>query len=370
MKKINLVLMSMLAIVLSSVLAACSFKKAEATFSQSEIVVSLEDTIKLDEYLSVKNIEKNEVSFKYSNSSLFEANGRSIVAKQAGKSFVYATYQNNNLASMKIVVREKFSAPIKFELATDGTLSWNAVSAYYENETAPTKAQSYRVVGTCTVYSPNDPATVLETEDIDETVSTNSIKLSKAGKYEIGVQSLAYGYFDKSELSSVQTLYFGYMDKLEEKDLTWNSEDGNLTWSAVAGARYRVCVDGVMIDSIQSATSKDLSSTFNSLESGEHEVSVFVYDISGQKMVQESEKLTIVKLDAPVASYEFSQNAGGQIKIEPQNDAKDFEISLRNTTSNQTVVLTYSGGDDVVFADLTGLASGIYEAKIIAKNTN
>lgn len=370
MKKINLVLMSMLAIVLSSVLAACSFKKAEATFSQSEIVVSLEDTIKLDEYLSVKNIEKNEVSFKYSNSSLFEANGRSIVAKQAGKSFVYATYQNNNLASMKIVVREKFSAPMKFELATDGTLSWNAVSAYYENETAPTKAQSYRVVGTCTVYSPNDPATVLETEDIDETVSTNSIKLSKAGKYEIGVQSIAYGYFDKSELSSVQTLYFGYMDKLEEKDLTWNSEDGNLTWSAVAGARYRVCVDGVMIDSIQSATSKDLSSTFNSLESGEHEVSVFVYDISGQKMVQESEKLTIVKLDAPVASYEFSQNAGGQIKIEPQNDAKDFEISLRNTTSNQTVVLTYSGGDDVVFADLTGLASGIYEAKIIAKNTN
>ena len=75
MKKINLVLMSMLAIVLSSVLAACSFKKAEATFSQSEIVVSLEDTIKLDEYLSVKNIEKNEVSFKYSNSSLFEAKG-------------------------------------------------------------------------------------------------------------------------------------------------------------------------------------------------------------------------------------------------------------------------------------------------------
>ena len=370
MKKINLVLMSMLAIVLSSVLAACSFKKAEATFSQSEIVVSLEDAINLDEYLSVKNIEKHEVSFKYSNSSLFEANGRSIVAKQAGKSFVYATYQNNNLASMKIVVRERFAAPTKFELATDGTLSWNAVSAYYENETAPTKAQSYRVVGTCTVYSPNDPATVLETEDIDETVSTNSIKLSKAGKYEIGVQTLAYGYFDKSELSNIQTLYFGYMDKLEEKDLTWNSENGNLTWSAVAGARYRTCVDGVMIDGIQSATSKDLALTFNSLESGEHEVSIFVYDTSGQKMVQESEKITIVKLDAPVVSYEFSQNAGGQIKIEAQNDAKEFEISLRNTTSNQTAVLTYSGGNDVVFADLTGLASGVYEAKIIAKNAS
>lgn len=370
MKKINLVLMSMLAIVLSSVLAACSFKKAEATFSQNEIVVSLEETIKLDEYLNVKNIEKNEVSFKYSNSSLFETNGRNLVAKQAGKSFVYATYQNNNLASMKIVVREKFGTPSDFKLATDGTLSWKAVSAYYENENTPTAAQSYKVSGTCTVYSPNDPTTILETKNINETVSTNNMKLSTAGKYQITVQALAYKYFDDSETSDVQTLYFGYMDKLEESDLTWDPENGTISWSAVAGARYRVCVDGVMIDSIQSTTSKDLSTTFNSLESGAHEISVFVYDTNGQKMVQESEKITVTKFALPVASYDFSQNSGGRIKIEAQSNVKEFEISLTNTILNTVKTLKYGGSEDAIYADLTGLESGVYETKIVAKNNN
>lgn len=368
MKKYGFVLMSVLTLLLGGFLAACTFKNAEATFSQSEVVVSLNDTINLDDYLNVKSISKNEVSYRFSNSSLFQVQGRNVVANASGKSYVYATYQNNSLSSMQIVVRKKFLAPTNFSLSESGVLSWNAISSFYENETTPTKAQSYKVEGQCVVYSSTEPSVVEETITINNTVSTNSFQLSNFGVYTLTVKAVGINYFDTSANSSTQTLYFGYMEQLEQSDIVWDSGTGVLSWSAVAGAKYKVSLDGVLLDSFQSTTSKNLSSHFDAIASGTHTVSVFVYDSAGIKIAQESESLVITKFAVPTARYSFSASLGGYIEIDTNANVSKYEVNLKNISTNHVTTIFYDNAGSKLMASLNGLASGTYEATIVATN--
>ena len=360
--------MSIMTILLSSVLMACSLKKAEASFSQNEIVVLLGDDISLDDYLNVVGVDTNEISYRFSNPFIVELNGRVATAQNSGKTSVYATYQNNNLASMQIVVKKNFSAPTDFSLSETGLLSWGSVFGYFENEETPTIAQSYVVEGTRTTYLANEPETVDEIVSINETVSTNSFQLTEYGVYSLTVSAQGTGYFDDSMDSQVQTLYYGYMTKLTEENLNWNSVEGTLSWSAIAGAKYKVEMDNILLDDFQTSTTKDLSDYFDSANAGPHSVSVLVYDDAEQKIAMESEELEIVKLDVPTANYVFSANEGGLLEIKSDSQVQKYQIVLKSVETDDSSTISFENSGIDIKTNLNGLASGVYEVGVSAIN--
>lgn len=365
MKKFNILLMSILTIVLSSVLVACSFKKAEASFSQNEIVISLGEETNLDDYLKVVGIDKEEVTYKFSNSSVVSLQGRSAKAQSSGRTYVYATYQNNSLASMQIVVRKNFSTPTDFALSESGLLTWGAVSGYFENEQNPTVAQNYVLKGTCTKYSTEDPSVVEDVVELNSVLNNNSYQLTDYGVYSLTVYAQGTGYFADSAMSETQTLYYGYMKQLEVEDLQWNASNGTLTWSAVAGAKYKVKMDGILLDDFQSTTTKDLSSYFDAVEAGVHNLSVVVYDEEEQKIAMESEELQIEKLSAPTANYVYSATEGGTIEITSNPSVQKYQVIL---TGDNSKTLNFDNLGSDIKTSLNEVDAGVYSLSVVAIN--
>ena len=368
MKKFNFVLLSVLTLCLGSVLASCTFKKPEVSFTQDEIVLSVTQQVNLSEYLDVNGIDKSDVAFRFSNSSLFDLQENVLTAKAAGRSYVYATYQNNNLASMQVVVKKPFDAPTQFSLNENGVFSWNAVSGIFENESQPTVASNYVVVGTLTEYSATDPEEVVGTTQINEVVSDTTFQLDadKPGEYKLSVGALGRNYFDNGALSAEQTLYFGYMDKLEAEDLSFNQ--GVFSWTAVAGAKYKVKLNDVLLDDFQTETSKDLTEYFDAAESGAYSLSVLVYDEAGEKLVQESDVLTIEKLAEPVVEYNFSQNEGGVLQISTADNVDKYQFTLTSASDAQTYTAENTG--ETISVDFSGIDFGVYDVSVVALSDN
>ncbi|MBP3431951.1 MAG: hypothetical protein J6K39_03770 [Clostridia bacterium] len=361
MKKFNIVLMSLLTIVLSSVLAACSFKKVEATFDSSEVTLSFGESLNLDDHLSVQSVEKNEIVYHFSDSSLFDIVGRSVKAKKTGKSFVYATYEGNSLDSMELVVTKPFETPKNFSVDASGLLTWDAVSAFYGNESGPTTA-TYWIQGKKITYSKTDPSKAVITP-INEPCNANSFQLEK-GEYHITVKACARGYFSESLPSAEQTFKYGFIiDELKVEDLHWNGSE--LSWTAHAGAKYQVEFDGILLDSPQSANSKNLTSKFKSVSAGKHTLRVIVTDAStsssSYKFPVASESLQIEKLATPTAT-----SIDGKLEIGQVVNAENIVVELTGTLTETKTLETA----EKISTNLEGLASGVYETRIVAKNEN
>ncbi len=356
MKKFNAVLMSVLTIVLTSVLAACSFKKVEASFSLDELAISQTETINLDDYLSVAGVDLEEVDFGVSNSSVLQIEGHTLSAKAIGKATVYASYNQNQLASMNIVVKDVFSTPSGVSLSEGGLLTWQAVSGVYGDQTVATNPAGYLIEGEFVPYYSDDE--VGETTPISVTTQECSLQLEE-GRYSLSITALGNGYFDDSQPSPLQNFYVGFMEQLTADSFTWN--DGVLTWDAIAGATYRVRFDDVVLEE-QQTTSKDLTSQFESASAGEHFVSVVVYDAEGDKFAMQSEVLTITKLDTPTATF-----ANGQIEISSDADVAEYAISATNL-GDETFDLEVVNNAETLTNTLDGLTSGVYSVSVVAKN--
>ncbi|MGN1201604.1 MAG: hypothetical protein ACI4R8_05080 [Candidatus Caccovivens sp.] len=363
MKKINIVIMSMLTLILSGVLMACTFKKPEAEFSQEEIVLSVGETVDLDQYLSVKEIEKTDLSIVVAKADLFDVDGHKITAQQSGRSDVYAFYQKNILSSVSIVVRKAFEAPTHFEFSQKGVISWNVPVSYFENEKEPTTPQEYLIQGTRTVYSAENPDQIENVYNVNETVQTNSFALTDEGVYKLTVSAKECGYFSQSAQSAAQTFNFGYM---EDVQLSWESETGILTWTQTENALYRVKLDGVLLDEKQEQNFKDLSSLIENKENGIHTLSVFVYDANGQKMTKESQSISIEKLAEPVVSYDFSAENGGAIKIQTSSNASAYKIFATNTQSGNVFEYDFENEGQDIKTVLPELEKGLYDIEIVA----
>lgn len=361
MKKFNLIFMSMMTLILTGLLMACSFKEPQVNFSQEEIVASVGETIDLDSYLSVKEVQKKELEVAVAKSDLFDISSHKLTAKKSGKTDVYVFYKKNILASTKLVVQKKFEAPSQFEFA-NGTISWNVPVGYFENESVPTTPREYLVEGTKTTYKENGD---VDTQTpISQTVTANSFTLTEPGVYRLTVNAKTYGYFSESNPSSEQTFSFGYMT---ETQLSWDSKTSVLSWSAVENALYRVKLDGVLLDSKQTTTSKDLTSFMKNKNDGSHTVSVLVYDANGIKLTCESQVLTFEKFATPQANYVFSSSKGGVLKIRHTTDASKILVVATNVENPQiTKTYTFENTDDDIETILPELAYGLYDLTIKA----
>lgn len=367
MKKLKVFIMSIFILTLGTVLMACDLKKPEATFDKREIVVSVNATISLDEYLSVKGVDKKDITFKLERPELFDLEGRTlIVGGRSGKSYVHALYKKNILSSMQIVIKEKFNAPTFPEspLGNDGVFTWNAVSSYYGNEIV--KAEMYRVKGECIVYSPSDPSVVVETEEIDETVTTNSFKLTKSGVYHLMVTALGTGYFDSSAQSEKITLSYGYMQPAE--DFEWNHETAVLSWTEVPNAEYAIKFDGVELATRQTEASLSLFDRLTLASAGDHTVSITTYDSNGVLLAVESETVIINKLAMPDVEYAYDAQTGGSIKIASTENAYGYSVEfegISNPQDSKTIFVLNEGKEIVSTFD--ELNAGLYLVKVTAK---
>ncbi len=365
MKKLKIFIMSLCVITLGTFLAACNLKQPEATFEKKEVVVSINDSLSFDEFLTVKEIEKKDVSFKLENPDLFDFDGRSAVARKSGKSYVHALYKKNILSSMQIVVRTNFTAPTFSDnpLSSEGVFSWNPVFGYYDNQVI--SASTYKIEGVCTVYSASDPSVVTETVEIDETVSGTSYKLTQNGVYNLSVKAIGTSYFDDSESSANITLSYGYMQLA--KNFAWNEETGVLAWDEDEQAAYALKFDGVESAERFTTSSVNLFEKLSTAAAGDHSVSIIAYDKNGELLATESDTLTIHKLVLPTANYLYNSNNGGKVKISKAQNVAGFDVEFENSESLQTQKLFLANEEQDIITDFEELDAGLYNVKITAR---
>ncbi len=361
MKKTSFVFVTMLTVLLSGLLMACSLKKPEVSFTESEIVVSVDGTIDLNEYLETKEVSKNEITYNFSNASMFEVDGGKIKAVSSGRSFVYATYQNNNFDSMQIVVKKQFPVPTNFNISdgvlqsNDGILTWGVVSDYFETGSSLTTSSGYTVAGS---YITSDG----KVHQITPTQSSNSFDLPAEAEYSLKITANAKGYFD----ASVVEINFSYGLISAPASVSYNS--GIISWQPVNGAKYKVKLDDAVLGDYQEQTTKDISQYLKNAEAGVHNVSVVAYDATGSKLPNASQALQIEKLAAPEIEYDFSE--GGKIKISAVSNAEKYVFVLKNLVSgSETQISLNSNGSDLL-TSFEALDSGAYSLTVVAKGSN
>ena len=200
MKKFSFAFATILTLVMGVVLSACTFKTPEAVFSVEEIVISLDEEVNLNEYLSTNEVEKSDVEFAFSNSSFFTFNDGIVTPTSHGQTNVYAVLNGNSLASTKLVVKKKFESVANIQMNDDGLLSWNRVIDRFDE--------------TENFTSPSEYLLEIEFENVETgetfsqtlTVSTNSYQLVENGRYKISFTALGEGKFDSST-PTIETIY-------------------------------------------------------------------------------------------------------------------------------------------------------------------
>ena len=341
-KRLGIVLLSACTLLLSTLLAACSFKDIKVNFLQEQCVFDAGQSVDLAALLNVEHADKQSFGFAVSNSALFSVSNGHVSgnAGQSGRGFVYATYDGNNLAQMELVLRRPFDAPENVRWDERGYVTWDAVSGIFDGETEVTAATQFLVQGERVIRSDNGLGEVVETHPINQTVSGQTFTLSENGEYHLRISAVQNGYFSNGIASDEATFFAGYMPQLTKDNLSFS--DGVLSWNAdvlQTERKFQVKFDGFLVGEPQSQTSFDLTPILDSdsTSAGVHTASVVVFDDSeseDKKFAKESESVNITKLQVPQVNYVFDLTNGGLIEILSQDNAEMFDVQLSSETAD------------------------------------
>lgn len=358
MKKINILLVSIFTVLVGTFLSACNFKTESASFTQDEISVSVGDEINLADYIEAKEVDKNDITFKFSNSALFLQNSSVLTANSFGQSVVYATYDGNTLDSMRIVVRKPFEQVTNITMDDLGLVTWNNVVDKFDETENFTSPSQYKIHFS---YVNMDTQ---ETREYDEFVNTNSYQLVENGRYTLTFYAVGEGKFDDSLPASV-TVYFGYMPKLAKSDFTFDVTNNTLTWSNVSDACYSVEFNGQVISEKQAENSINLTENLASLEAGEYSLNIIVHDKNEEKISVKSEDILINKLVAPVGENLFDETSGGRFQITAPDNFEKVEVKLGEEFS-------FDFNEKVSVTTFEGVTTGKYmvTAKVFAEESD
>ena len=207
MKKFNIVLVSIFTIILGTVLSSCGFKQPSVNFTEDEILISIGQGIDLKDYLSVSEVDADDVQFAFSNSSFFTMDNSYLTPNAYGQTNVYALVDGNTLDSMHIVVKKQFEKVENVTMDDNGLVTWNQVVDKFDETQDFVSPTSYQV--NVTYQNPNTN----ESNTYSEIVNSNSYQLTDEGRYTLSIVGIGEGYFDNSEATET-ILYFGYMPKL------------------------------------------------------------------------------------------------------------------------------------------------------------
>lgn len=403
-KKIGLFVLSIFAVLLTTVLSACGPKGASVTFSQAEYVFFVntaeEEVIDFSTLVeSTNGVSVQDLTFSFSDSnspnSLFSASENSatkFVAQHSGRCVVYAMSGANVVGSAKVVVGRPFAAPQDFAINTNDEFSWAFAGEMFDEQSIELAQPSGFVVdGTYTTFAEDDlDAQNGEEKTFHAEPASNSVHLPEAGIYKLKVKAKGHEnmYFCESEYSAEQTVYVNFME--ESKVVSF--EDGVLKWSLdvdegeeTNDVKYQVKIGQWSSDLIDEDPSHintlDLSAQFEQLSSGTHKISIFAKDSSTAEG-HENKKFTretvveVTKLAQPSVTYEYSAITGGRIKISAigaqENRPDKYEIVLTaQNTAQQTITLSASTTSGDTYFDLENVDAGVYSASVKAfKNSD
>ncbi len=365
MKKIGIMAMSILTCIIGFVLVGCSFKDPTISFSQDEVVISVDESINLVDYATFENISADDVTF-YASNSLVEIDEQTLVGVSSGRTYVYAMYNGSSIATMSVVVKKAFDSPVLY-FNEDGLLSWEAVSGIFDGEV--TVATEYKIVGTYTSY--DEDGVAQEAQEIEIITTDTTFQMNDEGDYALSVTALGTGYFDDSA-PSTNTFYVGYMPELSIEDFQW--DDGLLSWAIDEekydiekyDAKYQVQVDDMLLQE-QSETSIDLTAIFETLSAGEHEIRVYVIDQNDERMTRQSEILSITKLSTPTVTF-----VDGEIVISPSDmeylsDEQQFDVYLYDDNEYEKTI-SFENALSSISTSLDGESAGVYSVEITVKS--
>ena len=364
MKKIRLAFLSILVLLFGGILSACTMGNIQVDFSESELIVSIGDSVDLEDYIKTEGVSAGDVQFKVEDSSVLTVSNKSVTAVKSGQCKIYAVFKGDIFDSINVVVKKRFSAPSVFSFNDEGVLSWNAVSEIAPGQTTPTLADSYRVEGEIVVYDDENPTEVVSRTEINETTQNTYWAFEQTGFYSVRVVTVGKGMFDDSDASILFEKAFGAMNEIALENFAWNS--GVLSWvdDVNEDAQYQVIVDDVKIGEPQDETYIDLSEAFDALDARDHKVRLAVYDKNGEKMTQVCDILFVTKIEAPEVEYSYSAQEGGSISVGYVENATNIKVVAKNGEDEEVYTLDNIEGGTAT--TLQGLATGIYDVTVFA----
>ena len=364
MKKIRLAFLSILVLLFGGILSACTMGNIQVDFSESELIVSIGDSVDLEDYIKTEGVSAGDVQFKVEDSSVLTVSNKSVTAVKSGQCKIYAVFKGDIFDSINVVVKKRFSAPSVFSFNDEGVLSWNAVSEIAPGQTTPTLADSYRVEGEIVVYDDENPTEVVSRTEINETTQNTYWAFEQTGFYSVRVVTVGKGMFDDSDASILFEKAFGAMNEIALENFAWNS--GVLSWvdDVNEDAQYQVSVDDVKIGEPQDETYIDLSEAFDALDARDHKVRLAVYDKNGEKMTQVCDILFVTKIEAPEVEYSYSAQEGGSISVGYVENATNIKVVAKNGEDEEVYTLDNIEGGTAT--TLQGLATGIYDVTVFA----
>lgn len=339
MKKFSIVFATIFTLVLGTVLSACSFKQPSANFSSEEIFVSIGQEVNLEDYLSVSELEIDDVEYAFSNSNFFTLENSTLTANTFGQANVYALYDGNTLDNMHIVVKKPFEQVDNIQMDDNGLVTWNNVIDKFDETQNFTSPSSYQL--NITYTNPNTE----EANTTSVTVQTNSYQLTEEGRYEISIIALGEGYFDNSQASET-ILYFGYMPKLQAVDFSFNPSSEVISWAEVSSANFTINFNGQVVAENITENSIDLTDYLSELEAGSYTLFVTTNDANGEKISVESEEVTINKISNASLTYLYDQENGGRYSVSLPENANEVILTLGEKTYN------FSENSETTFEDL------------------
>ena len=71
MKKFSLFFVAVFSLFAGVLLSACDFKTPKVKFSKEAVAISITDTLNFDDIVSLKDVDKKKVEYKFSSASFF-----------------------------------------------------------------------------------------------------------------------------------------------------------------------------------------------------------------------------------------------------------------------------------------------------------
>ncbi len=323
------------------VLSSCSKDEGIGSFNIEEKSMSIDESFNINHFFKGN---ADGVEFVSSNPDVVSIENNIISTVKGGSSFISAFYEEVEIDSFLVVVKNRYSAPSNLKMSNTGMISWQEVYGF-ENEN---QVEAEYVLSITTGG---------ETQEVS--LEENYYQL-QYGEYQIKIAAKGTENIDGSGFGSIETFNFFKMpsvqglkfENIEEQSVNFENNEVfvNLTWDAMENAEYEVWVEGVIFKTQQNS----ITIPVHNLENGEFEARVWAISCGAHKFKSDPVSLFINKEQKPQYVYDE-----GKIKI--QNGEKDeYKIIYQNTTTND--IKSFLTTDNCF--NLDNVDPGLYAVKI------
>ena len=365
MKK-NIFAVIMLSLLTIFCFTACNSQSSViGNFDKKEYIVSIGDSIDFSQSLNVSGVEKNKISFVSSNENIIKKEDNSnFKAVESGEAYVFANYNDNTIASVKVRVKYNQITPKGFILEENGFYTWEKSFTVVDgNEVYATQYE----IGYCLIDDTTDFSRI---EYVYKIIDDNYFIFEEKGSYFVKVRALGDNITtDDSEFSQEEIINVGVVGILENIDFTYSYDFGTpevvMSWDKQQNVQYDVYIDGIKIY-------ENIIDNFITINYQIYSIDKYVTikivskDLTNQLM-SSSTIVYLQKLDYPDLTYNLKNNNGFLSFNEIQNaSGYCFEI-VDNQTIGQKEIIEYSADAFENSYILEGKEYGVYFVSVISK---